>query len=229
MPLWRQPSGCRTRRLTSVQLRALVLDVITVKTSVVSAAFFALLLGGCDNSTQTAQAKPKANAPAATTPAPAASTAEPAPKPAAKPERPTSIDPKLTDARRDKIDKAHPEAKGFVAMKDLEAKLKKEKGLKAKADGIRAFDKMAKGKWVLFTGPLTDADDKGFSLGVTYTPRAKGDIMGMSRQFFLVKLTDVKGYSQDAMKNGTMVFVLAKYEGKGKAGPGFELVAENSW
>ncbi len=199
----------------------------SIKISFVSAACLALLVSGCD-STKSAQAKPK---PTATTAAPAPAPA-PAPKPeqAAKPERPQHIDTKLTDARRDKIDKAHPEAKGFLVMADLQDKLKKNKALKAKDKAMSAFDAMAKGKWVLFTGPLTDENDKGFSLGVTYTPRQKGDIMGMSRQFFLVNLTDVKGYGgADSMKAGTMVVVLAKYEGKGKAGPGWELVSEGNW
>ncbi len=196
-----------------------------VKTSIVTAACLALLVGGCDN-TKTAQAKPKPKPSAtalATTPAPA-----PKPEPAAKPARPQHLDTKLTDARREKIDKAHPEAKGFLAMTELQDKLKKEH-LKDKAHGMKAFDRLAKGRWVLFTGPLTNATDKGFSLGVTYTPRAKGDVMGMSRQFFLVQLSDVKGFDQNTMKNGTMVAVLAKYDGKGKAGPGWELVAENNW
>ena len=199
----------------------------TVKTSIVAAACLAFAVTGCDNSTKTAQAKPAPSAKAAAAVAPPVETTA-APKPA-KPERPEHLDTKLTDARRDKIDKAHPEAKGFVVMTDLQDKLKKEKGLKAKEDGMRAFDKLAKGKWVLFTGPLTNENDKGFSVGVTYTPRVKGDVMGMSRQFFLVELTDVKGYDKDSMKNGTQVAVLAKYEGKGKASPGYELVAEGNW
>jgi len=198
----------------------------TVKTSIVTAACIALLAGGCDNATKSANAKPKPTTTAAATPPPAAT---PAPKPAAKPERPSQLDTKLTDARRDKIDKAHPEAKGFLVMADLQDKLKKNKALKAKEKAMSAFDAMAKGKWVLFTGPLTNAGDKGFSIGVTYTPRQKGDVMGMSRQFFLVKLTDVKGFNPNSMKNGTMVAVLAKYEGKGEAGPAYELVAEGDW
>jgi len=199
-----------------------------IKYSLVSAACLALLASGCDT-TKTAQAKPKPSATAAATPAPAATPAAPKPTAATPAERPEHLDTKLTDARRAKIEKAHPDAKGFLVMTDLQDKLKKEKSLKDKTKAMVAFDRLAKGKWVLFTGPLTNENDKGFSLGVTYTPRMKGDIMGMSRQFFLVQLPEVKGYSADKMKNGTMVAVLAKYEGKGKATPAFELVSEGDW
>lgn len=203
----------------------------SIKISLVSVACLALCLGGCDNSSKTAQAKPKPKPTATTapTPTPQASTAEPAPAKAPKAERPRHLDTKLTDARREKIEKAHPEAKGFLVMADLQDKLKKNKALKAKGKAMTAFDGMAKGKWVLFTGPLTKPDDNGFSVGVTYTPRQKGDPMGMSRQFFLVRLTDVKGFNPDKMKGGTMVAALAKYQGKGKAGPGWELVDEGNW
>ncbi len=114
-------------------------------------------------------------------------------------------------------------------MKDLEGKLQAQKKIDEKEAGIRAFDALAKGKWVLFTGPLVEAKDDGFSIGVSYTPRVENDPMGLSRQFFLVALSDVKGYEPDSMKNGTKVAVLAKYEGKAKAGPGYELVAEENW
>lgn len=199
-----------------------------IKISLLSVACLALLASGCDT-TKTAHAKPKPkpSATAAATPTPAATQAAPKPT-ATAPARPTHLDTKLTAARRAKIEKAHPDAKGFLVMKDLQDKLKKEH-LKAKGPAMKAFDRLAKGKWVLFTGPLTNESDTGFSLGVVYTPRAKGDIMGMSRQYFLVKLTKVKGFAEKTMKNGTMVAVLAKYEGKGKAGPGFELVSEGNW
>jgi hypothetical protein len=54
-------------------------------------------------------------------------------------------------------------------------------------------------------------------------------MMGMSRQWFPVTFSDVKGYDQSAFKVGQMVVVLAKYTGKQKAGPGHELVAIGAW
>ncbi len=194
-----------------------------LKSSLVALLCLAALASACDEEEKPA-AKPAPSAAAA--PPPATTTAKPK---ETKPERPQNLEYGLTDARREKIEKAHPEAKGFVVMKELEEKLKSQKNLKETKDGIRAFDALAKGKWVLFTGPLVEANDTGFSIGVSYTPLVKGDRVGLSRQFFLVALTDVKGYEAKDMKNGTPVAVVAKYEGSGKGSPGFELWAENNW
>ena len=197
--------------------------MIDIKTCV---ALGALALAGCDESE--AQPAPKKTAPVAapTASAPAPAKTNTAPS---KPPRPAKLDTELTDARREKIEKAHPEAKGFVLAKDMEDKLKAQKKVDEKEAGIRAFDAMAKGKWVLFTGPMVEAKDDGFSMGITYTPRAEHDPMGLSRQFFLVAISDVKGFDAETMKSGTQVAVLAKYDGKAKAGPAFELVAEDNW
>lgn len=159
----------------------------------------------------------------------AAAAAEAArPKEPVKPERPTSIDTELTDARRTAIEAAHPEAKGFVSMLALEEQLKKSKP-KAKEAALATFDKQAKGKWVLFSGPMVNLTPAGFDLGVTYTPRAENDPMGMSRQFFTVTLNGIEGYTEAEFKSGTQVVVLAKYDGNAKASKGYELIAAGHW
>lgn len=194
--------------------------------SSVFTACVALLASACDDPPK----PPSSGAPSAavtvTSPTPKASESE---RKEAKAQRPEKLDTELTVARREKIEKAHPEAKNFVSLKELEDKLKTQKNLKEEKDGIKAFDALAKGKWVLFTGPLVQPKDDGFSIGVSYTPLVEGDRMGLSRQFFLVALTDVKGYDANTMKDGTQVAVLGKYEGSGKGSPAFELVAENNW
>jgi hypothetical protein len=88
---------------------------------------------------------------------------------------------------------------------------------------------MAQGKWVLFAGPIANPTEGGFDIGITYTPQIKGDMMGMSRQWFPVTFTDVKGYDSSRFKSGQMVVVIAKYAGKQKASPGNELVATGNW
>ncbi len=173
-------------------------------------------------------------------PAPAAETATapkpppPAPTPEKPPEppkstRPEKIETELTADRRSKAESAVPEAKGFLVVQGLEEKLKANKTLKEKAAGVTAFDKLAKGKWILFTGPISNPTDSGFEMGVTYTPQIKGDMLGMSRQWFPVSFSDVKGYEASKFKAGQMVVVLAKYDGKEKASPGNELVATGNW
>ena len=120
-------------------------------------------------------------------------------------------------------------AKGFVVASDLQAKLKKDKSLKDKKAAVAAFDKLARGKWVLFTGPLVNTTDDGFDIGLEYTPQLPNDPMGMSRQFFEVTMTQIDGYTKDAFKGGNLGVVLAKYVGAGKATPGYELVSAGVW
>jgi len=169
----------------------------------------------------------------AATTAAAAPTPTPAPAPAPpkeeKPKRPEKIDTQVTAERRSKAEAANSDAKGFLVATELETKLKANKTLKAKEAGVTAFDKMASGRWVLFAGPLSNPTDSGFDLGITYTPQIEGDVMGMSRQWFPVTFSGVKGYDVSQFKAGQMVVVLAKYVGKQKAENGQELVASGNW
>jgi hypothetical protein len=179
---------------------------------------------GCDD------AKKAEPAPSATpAPTPVATPTETAHKEPPKSTRPEKIDVELTADRRTKAEAAVPEAKGFVVSSAIEEKLKANKKLKEKEGGVTAFDKMAGGKWVLFTGPIANLTESGFDMGITYTPQIKGDVMGMSRQWFPVTFSNVKGYDSTKFKVGNVVVVLAKYEGKQKAGPGTELVDAGAW
>ncbi len=202
-----------------------------------TAVLFGLLgvFAGCE------EEKPAAQKETAEAPKEVASAAEQANKLAAatvdqakpaveeKAVRPETIDTKLTDERRSAIEGAYADAKGFILATDIEESLKKNKGIKAKEAAIKAFDKSAKGKWILLSGPMVNLSDSSFELAVTYTPRAENDPMGMSRQFFMVNLSDVEGYEQDKFKPGSMVVVLAKYDGDGKASKGYELVETGKW
>jgi len=156
-------------------------------------------------------------------------TPPPAPPKEEKPPRPAKIDTEVTAERRAKAEGANSDAKGFLVASSLEDKLKANKTLKAKEGGVTAFDKMASGRWVLFAGPLSNPTDSGFDLGITYTPQIPGDVMGMSRQWFPVTFSGVKGYDVSHFKAGQVVVVLAKYVGKQKAENGQELVAAGTW
>ena len=165
------------------------------------------LLVACEEEKPKVEAKaaPAATAVAAATPTPSAA---PAPAPTAeKPERPTKVETELSPARRSAVEAKYASAAGFLG----------------------AFDKAAQGKWVLFTGPLVNLTDDGFDVGIVYTPQLPNDPMGMSRQFFEVTLSKVEGYTKDAFKTGNVVVVLAKYNGSGKAGPGYELISTGVW
>ena len=170
-------------------------------------------------------AAPVAAAPA---PTPSAAPAEP-PKAEKTSARPSKVETELTPARRSAVETKYPTAKGFLSASDLQAKLKADKTLKDKKAAITAFDKLARGKWVLFTGPLVNAKDDTFDIGLEYTPQLPNDPMGMSRQFFEVSMTQVEGYVKDDFKSGNVGVVLVKYNGAAKASPGYALVSAGAW
>jgi hypothetical protein len=182
------------------------------------------------------QEKPKSeSSPATAASATPAATPTPTPAPVPAPaspetsERPKEISTELTDERRAAVEAKYPSAKGFLVAKDLENKLKANKAIKDKKAAVSAFDKVAKGKWVLFAGPLVNLKDDSFDLGVVYTAQLPNDPIGMSRQFFEVTLSDVEAYEKDKFKSGNVVVVIAKYTGDGKASPGHEVVSSGVW
>ena len=190
-----------------------------MRSLVAVACLLAPLLGACEDAKPAAESKPAvASAPVAV-PAPTPSASPPsAPAAAEKPERPAKIDTELTPARRSALETKYVSAKGFLVATEQDKKA-----------AVAAFDKAARGKWLLFSGPLVNLTDAGFDLGIVYTPQLPNDPMGMSRQFFEVTLTQIEGYSKEAFRTGNVVVVLAKYNGAGKAGPGHELVASGDW
>lgn len=200
----------------------------TISRCTLSAAAALLFVFGCEDAKpagSAASAAPSVSAPPEPTP-----TVE-APKPAPKPEsaRPEKLDLTLTPERRTAIEAKYPAERGFVVEKELEEKLQKNKALKDEKTALAAFDKLAKGKWILFTGNAANLVASSFDMGVVYTPQIPGDSIGMSKQWFPVHMSDVEGYKQDALKPGDMVVVLVKYDGASKASPGQELVATGVW
>ncbi|MEO8903260.1 MAG: hypothetical protein ABI488_14080 [Polyangiaceae bacterium] len=193
--------------------------------SAAAALFFVL---GCDDAKPVGSAASAApSVSAAPTPTPAPEAAKPAPKPESA--RPEKLDLTLTPERRTAIEAKYPAGKGFLVERELEEKLQKNKALKDEKTALAAFDKLAKGKWILFTGNAANLAASSFDMGVVYTPQIPGDSIGMSKQWFPVHLSEVEGYKQDALKTGDMVVVLVKYDGASKASPGQELVATGVW
>ena len=188
-----------------------------------AALFFVL---GCDDD-KPAPAAASATPSAAPVPTPAPEAAKPAPK--AEGTRPEKIDLTLTPERRTAIETKYPSEKGFLVEKEIEATLQKNKALKDEKTALAAFDKLAKGKWILFSGNAANLSASNFDMGVVYTPQIPGDSIGMSKQWFPVHMSEVEGYKQDALKTGDLVVVLVKYDGASKASPGQELVATGVW
>jgi hypothetical protein len=202
------------------------MKTITRCTLSACAALFCVLACDDDKPAPTA-ASATASALPAPAPTPTPEPSQPAPK--AESSRPAKLDLALTPERRTAIETKYPSEKGFLVEKELEAKLQKNKALKDEKTALAAFDKLAKGKWVLFSGNAANLAASAFDMGVVYTPQIPGDSIGMSKQWFPVHMSEVEGYKQDALKTGDLVVVLVKYDGASKASPGQELVATGVW
>ncbi len=210
---------------TTTLLVKAVMKTLTAQLCCMACCVVSLL--GCEDEKPASAAKAVPTAPAPL-PTPSAAPAA-APKAEKADQRPSKVDAELTPARRSAVEAKYAAAKGFLVAADLQTKLKADKSLKDKKAAIAAFDKVARGKWVLFSGPLVNANDDGFDMGFEYTPQLPNDPMGMSRQFFEVTMTEVEGYAKDDFKGGNVGMVLVKYNGGAKASPGYELVAADVW
>lgn len=207
-----QPWYLQVMRLTLSPLRAL------------SACTAIAFLVGCEED------KPAPTAPIVSTAPAAAPTPTPEPEaPPPKPSRPEKVDQTFTPERRSAIESKYAEAKGFLVAKELEVKLQANKALKDEKTALPAFDRLAKGKWLLFTGNAVNLTPQGFDMGMVYTPQIPGDLIGISKQWFPVTVSEIEGYKEGAFKNGDVAAVLVKYNGAGKASPGYELVATGVW
>jgi hypothetical protein len=194
---------------------------------------------GCDSGNETGKQQGKAlaeiasskpslmgQAPPATSVAPAASSVV---YPVAR--RPANAgEVVLTPERRARIEQAYPEAKGFIDASEIEQKLfalDLSRGKESQA--VAEFDKHAARKWVLFTGAVGEPHPGGPELPVRYTPRDARDPLGLTSTWFTVKVDDIKGWDPDEYKPGDFAVVLAKYRGRQKASPGYDLILLDRW
>jgi hypothetical protein len=136
----------------------------------------------------------------------------------------------LLPGRRTRLESFAPEAKGFLASADLEEKLYSlnlRRGVDA--DAIRAFDGMAKGKWILFTGNIGGLEKDGFELPIRYTPKDAKDPLGLTSTWFAVKFSNVKGYDMAEYRQGELAVILARYDGDKSAKAGYDVVLLRNW
>lgn len=136
----------------------------------------------------------------------------------------------LTPERRRRIESRFSNTKGFIDANDLEQRLFELELLRGKEkEAIEKFDLWAKGKWVLFTGNIAEPGAASFQLAVRYTPRDSDDPMGLTSNWFFVRFTDVDLYRADEYRPGEPAAVVARYNGKAKAGPGYDLILSGEW
>lgn len=152
------------------------------------------------------------------------------------PEKPVLRRPKdasdllLSSERRARVEAFAPQARGFLTSADIEEKLYALNLKRGKdEDGLRELDRLAAGKWVLFTGNIGNPTPDGLELPIRYTPRDPNDPMGLTSVWLSVKLTNIQGYSSTEYRPGELAVVLAKYNGRKKATEGYDLVLTGHW
>jgi hypothetical protein len=142
----------------------------------------------------------------------------------------TDADLILNPERRAKLEAAVPEAKDFLDAKELESKLFKQELKRGATDAaLKAFDKLATGRFVLFSGYLMEPKDDGFDLAIRYTPRDPADPVGLTATWFPVRFSGVKGYDRSLYQGGEPVAVLARYEGAQKTSQARDVVLLEEW
>jgi hypothetical protein len=153
-----------------------------------------------------------------------------APAKAVVPRPKDSVDLIVSPEKRARVEALAPEAKGFLVGETLEHQLY---GLELKRgkdpDALSALDRLAKGKWVLFTGNIGNITPEGCELPIRYTPKDPNDSLGLTSTWLPIRITKIKGFSPAEYRPGELAAVLAHYEGGMKAGPGYDVVLLNSW
>ena len=203
-------------------------------TSRITISVFGAVLGlGCESKPDPAPnalAQIASSKPALMGAKPAAVTEPAAP---AKPiiRRPSGLeDLVLTAERRTHIERVIPEAKGFLDAAELERSLYKRSLPRGKDDrATAALDQLAQGKWVLFTGNLMKPTKDGFELALRYTPRDAKDRLGLTSTWLPIQFANVSGYDRSQYRAGEPIAVLARYNGKNRAEPGYDLILSNRW
>ena len=136
----------------------------------------------------------------------------------------------LTAERRRHIERAIPEAKGFIDAARLEQNLYERRLPRGKdAKATAALDELARGKWVLFTGNLMKPTKDGFELALRYTPRDPKDRLGLTSTWIPIQFANIEAYDSTQYRAGEPIAVLARYNGKNRAEPGHDLILSNRW
>jgi hypothetical protein len=136
----------------------------------------------------------------------------------------------LTPEHRALIENRHPEAAGFVGDEQLEERLFALELRRGKdREATEALDRMAKGKWMFVSGPIVNPQSDGFELAIAYTPRDPADPIGLTSQWINIKFTDIQGFDATQYRVGEQMAVLAKYNGRRAASPGFDLILLEEW
>jgi hypothetical protein len=152
------------------------------------------------------------------------------------PQKPVIVRPKdaadliASAEKRARVEAFAPETKGFLTSEAIENELYKLELKRGKdADAVKALDRMARGRWVLFTGNIGAVAKEGCELPIRYTPKDPNDNLGLTSVWVPIRISGIKGYDANEYRPGELAVILARYEGEQKASPGYDLVFLQKW
>ena len=119
--------------------------------------------------------------------------------------------------------------RGFLVESDLEEQMKNDKKIDRRERALESFDSLAKDRWVLFVGPMINLDAEGFQVAVAFIPESRRDKMAVTRLWFNVTISQIKGYRPVLLREGQETAVLARYQGNSQASPAYDLVGMGLW
>jgi len=141
-----------------------------------------------------------------------------------------AVDLIVSPEKRARVEQLAPEARGFLTSEELERKLYELELKRGKdADAVKALDRLAKGKWVLFTGNIGAITPEGCELPIRYTPKDPNDSLGLTSVWVPIQISAIKGYDATEYRAGELTAILARYEGGRKATPGYDVVLLRSF
>src|SRR5262249_47686137 len=132
--------------------------------------------------------------------------------------------------KRARVEAFAPEAKGFLTSEAIENELYKLDLKRGKdPDAVKALDRIARARWILFTGNIGAIKPGSCELPIRYTPKDPNDSLGLTSVWLPIQISGIKGYDAAEYRPGELAVILARYEGSEKASPAYDLVLLQKW
>jgi hypothetical protein len=76
---------------------------------------------------------------------------------------------------------------------------------------------------------MINLDAEGFQMAIAVIPESRRDKMAVTRLWFNVTISQIKGYRPVLLREGQETAVLARYQGNSQASPAYDLAGLGLW
>ena len=126
--------------------------------------------------------------------------------------RPAKISHEFTDARRQRIEQKLGEVRGFLVESELEEQMKHDQKIDRRERALESF-----------VGPMINLDAEGFQMAIAFIPESRRDKMAVTRLWFTVAISQIKGYRPVLLRERQETAVLARNQGNSQASRAYDL------